>query len=120
MVMGAGIWRSGERARLSPMWPGFDCPRRRNLWVVFVVSSRPCSTVCLPPQIPMRSRSSGSKSHMVDSTEIPIYYLFNYLFLQSVKYERSQSFLCEIMISNLLKQMGKSNRTLTVHQFDDL
>ena len=35
-------WRSGESARLPPMWPGFDS-RSRHMWVEFVVGSRPCS-----------------------------------------------------------------------------
>ena len=53
---GAGGWRSGESARLPPMWPGFDSRTRRHMWVEFV-SSRPCSEgfspgtpVFLPPQ----------------------------------------------------------------------
>ena len=36
-------WRSGESARLPPMWPEFDSRTRRHMWVEFVVSSRPCS-----------------------------------------------------------------------------
>ena len=32
-------WRSGESARLPPMWPGFDSPTRRHMWVEFVVGS---------------------------------------------------------------------------------
>ena len=36
-------WRSGESARLPPMWPGFDSRTRRHMWVEFVVSFRPCS-----------------------------------------------------------------------------
>ena len=54
--MAAGGWRSGESARLPPMWPGFDSRTRRHMWVKFV-SSRPCSEgfslgtpVFLPPQ----------------------------------------------------------------------
>ena len=35
--------RSGESARLPPMWPGFDSRSRRHMWVEFVVGSRPCS-----------------------------------------------------------------------------
>ena len=37
-------WRSGDRARLPPMWPGFDSRTRCHKWVKFVVGSRPCST----------------------------------------------------------------------------
>ena len=36
-------WRSGESARLPPMWPGFKSRRRRHVWVEFVVGSPPCS-----------------------------------------------------------------------------
>ena len=32
-------WRSGESARLLPMWPGFKSRRRRHMWVEFVVGS---------------------------------------------------------------------------------
>ena len=34
---------SGESTRLPPMWPGFDSWTRRQMWVAFVVGSRPCS-----------------------------------------------------------------------------
>ena len=37
-VGGAG-WRSGDSARLLPMWPGFDSWTRRHMWVEFVVGS---------------------------------------------------------------------------------
>ena len=36
-------WRSGESARLPPMWPGFKSRRRRHMWVEFVVGSLLCS-----------------------------------------------------------------------------
>ena len=36
-------WRSGESARLPPMWPGFDSRTRRHMWVEFVVGSLLCS-----------------------------------------------------------------------------
>ena len=52
-------WRSGESARLPPMWSGFDSRTRRHMWVEFVVVSRlysegfsPGSPVFLPPQKP--------------------------------------------------------------------
>ena len=32
-------WHSGERARLPPMWPGFDSRTWRHMWVEFVVGS---------------------------------------------------------------------------------
>ena len=28
----AQCWRSGERTRLPPMWPGFDSKTRRHMW----------------------------------------------------------------------------------------
>ena len=56
-VLGEQGWRSGEVARLPPMWPGLDSRTRRHMWVEFVVNSRPCSEgfspgtlVFLPPQ----------------------------------------------------------------------
>ena len=30
-------WRSGESFRLPPVWPVFDFPTRRHMWVEFVV-----------------------------------------------------------------------------------
>ena len=42
-LLGEQGWRSGESARLPPMWPGFDSRSRRHMWVEFVVGSRPCS-----------------------------------------------------------------------------
>ena len=35
--------RSGESARLPPMWPGFDSQTQRHMWVEFVVGSLLCS-----------------------------------------------------------------------------
>ena len=32
-------WRSGESARLLPMWPGFDSRTRCHMWAEFVVGS---------------------------------------------------------------------------------
>ena len=37
--LGSKGWRSGESARLPPMWPGFNSRRRRHMWVEFVVGS---------------------------------------------------------------------------------
>ena len=42
MCIGKQGWRSGESARLPPMWPGFDSRTRRHMWVEFVVGSQPC------------------------------------------------------------------------------
>ena len=42
-AMGSEGWRSGESARLPPMWLGFKSRRRRHMWVEFVVGSVLCS-----------------------------------------------------------------------------
>ena len=54
-------WRSGESARLPPMWPGFDSWTRCHMWVEFVVGSLLCSEGFspagysgFPPSIPVR------------------------------------------------------------------
>ena len=56
-MIGEQGWRSDDRARLPPMWPGVDSRTRCHKWVEFVVGSRPCSEgfspgspVFLPPQ----------------------------------------------------------------------
>ena len=36
LVIGEQGWRSGESARLPPMWPGFDSRTRRHMWAEFV------------------------------------------------------------------------------------
>ena len=41
--LGEQGWRSGESARLPPMWPGFNSGCRRHMWVEFAVGSLPCS-----------------------------------------------------------------------------
>ena len=79
-------WRSGERTRLPPMWPGFDSLSRRHMWVEFVVGSRPCSEgfspgtpVFLPSQKPTFPNSNSTwkqwmeLSHPLESTKIPIF-----------------------------------------------
>ena len=60
-------WRSGESTCLPPMWPGFDSQSRRQVWVEFVVGSRPCSEgfspgtpVFLPPQKPTFPNSNST------------------------------------------------------------
>ena len=35
-------WRSGESARLPPMWPGFNSRSRCHMWAEYVVGSSPC------------------------------------------------------------------------------
>ena len=43
LYLGSRGWRSGERARLPQMWPGFKSRRRRHMWVELVVGSLLCS-----------------------------------------------------------------------------
>ena len=43
VIRGEQGWRSGESARLPPMWSGFDSRSRCHMWVEFVVGSRLCS-----------------------------------------------------------------------------
>ena len=84
-------WRSGESARLSPMWPGFDSRTRRHMWVEFVVGSRPCSERFFSGYsgFPLSSKTNISKFQFdldtveeeppSGSTANP--YLFIYLFI---------------------------------------
>ena len=43
LCRGAKGWRSGESARLPPVWPEFNSRRRRHIWVEFAVGSLLCS-----------------------------------------------------------------------------
>ena len=56
-------WRSGESARLPPMWPGFKSWRRRHMWVEFVVGSLLCSERFFSGYsgFPLSSKTSISK-----------------------------------------------------------
>ena len=70
-------WRSGESARLPPMWPRFDSWTRRHKWVESVVSSRPSSEgfflrvhrFFLPPQ---KLTFLNSNSTWFVSTGLPV------------------------------------------------
>ena len=48
MNMGSKEWRSGESARLPPMWPGFKSQRQRHMWDEFVIGSLLCSKRFFP------------------------------------------------------------------------
>jgi len=56
-------WRSGESTRLPPMGPGFDSRSRCNMWVEFVVGSRPCSERLFSGYsgFPLSSKTNTSK-----------------------------------------------------------
>ena len=56
-------WRSGESACLPPMWPRFESRTGRQMWVEFVVGSRPCSERFLSgySSFPLSSKTNISK-----------------------------------------------------------
>ena len=63
LAYGEQGWRSGESARLPPMWPGFKSWRRRHMWVEFVVGSLPCSErfFSVYSGFPLSSKTNTSK-----------------------------------------------------------
>ena len=78
------------------MWPGFDSQFRRQMWVEFVVGSRPCSEgfspgspVFLTPQKPTLSNSNSiwnqwdRKSHYVEDATVNFHLSFIYLCMVS-------------------------------------
>ena len=42
-LQGEQGWRCGESIHLQPVWTVFESRTRRQMWVEFVVGSRPCS-----------------------------------------------------------------------------
>ena len=56
-------WRSGDSARLAPMWPGFYSRTRRDMWVEFVVGSLLCSERSFSgnSDFPLSSKTNISK-----------------------------------------------------------
>ena len=69
--MGSKGWRSGESARLPPMWPGFKSRRRRHMWVEFVVGSllsprrfSPGTPVFPSPQKPTFPNSNSTRNQV--------------------------------------------------------
>ena len=60
---GALGWRSGESARLQPMFSGFDSRTRRHMWVEFVVGSLPYSETFFSGYsgFPLSSKTNISK-----------------------------------------------------------
>ena len=87
--MGSKGWRSGESARLPPMWPGFKSRRRRHMWVEFVFCSLLCSERFSPgtpvfpsPQKPTFPNSSSTRNKLdeeADFVDVPP--LNHYLFM---------------------------------------
>ena len=56
-------WRSGERTRLPPMWPGLKSRRRHHMWFEFAVGSLPCSERFFSGYsgVPLSSKTNISK-----------------------------------------------------------
>ena len=125
--------RSGESARLPPIWPGFKSRRRRHMWVEFVVGSLLCSERY--SGFPLSSKTNISKFQFDQESgrrrttlwmcylQIIIYYLFilyqnwdsNLLFLyffsrssgeNSLKYQLHSSSLImhSILMTTLLSK----------------
>ena len=48
---------------LPPMWPGFDSPTQRHMWIEFVVGSHPCSERFFSGYsgVPLSSKTNISK-----------------------------------------------------------
>ena len=109
-------WRSGESARLPPMWPGFKSRRRRHMWVEFVVGSPPCSERFFSwySGFPLSSKTNISKFQFDQESgrrrtmwmcflQIVIY-LFIYLFIGCTYFafkhwiEQYHSFVCPIAV----------------------
>ena len=62
-IQGEQGLRSGESTRLPSMWPRPDSRTRRDMWVEFVVGSRPCSERFFSryPDFPLSSKTNTSK-----------------------------------------------------------
>ena len=99
LFLGSKGWRSGERAGLPQMWPGFKSRRRRHMWVEFVVGSLLCSERFFsgysgfpPPQKPTFPNSNSTRNQV---DEEPLCgcatskSLFIYLFCLFIYYENS-------------------------------
>ena len=71
------------------MWPGFDSRTQRQMWVEFVVGSRPCSERFFSGYsgFPLSSKTNISKFQLtLKSPERakPIKYVFIYLFIYNI------------------------------------
>ena len=79
------------------MWPGFDSRTRRQMWVEFVVGSRPCSERFFSGYsgysgFPLSSKTNISKFQLTlksPERDEPIKYVFIYLFI------------CYILVANV-------------------
>ena len=82
VVKGSKGWRSGESARLPPMWPGFKSRQRCNICLLLVLSFAPRGfspgTPVFPsPQKPAFSNSNSTR-YQVDEEPLCGYATSNY------------------------------------------
>ena len=84
IIWGSRGWRSGESARLPPVWSGFKSWRRRHVWVEFVVGSLICSE---------RFFSGSSGFPLSSKTNIS-----KYLFDQESGRRRTTLWMCYLQI----------------------
>ena len=104
-----------SHAGLPPMWPGFDSRTRRQMWVEFVVGSRPCSERFFSGYsgFPLSSKTNISKFQFDLEFEghrfvsrIVLLSLFIYLFISCEKRKRSTgslSMYLGFLFTHLLK-----------------
>ena len=57
-------WRSGESARLPPMWPGFKSRRPRHMWVEFAGGFSPGTPVFPSPEKPTFPNSNSTRNQV--------------------------------------------------------
>ena len=80
-IFGEQVWHSGERIRLSPMWPGFKSRCRSHIWVEFVVSSLLCCERFSSGYsgFPLSSRTNTSKFQLDrKNSKVPLKKKTNY------------------------------------------
>ena len=95
--LGEQGWRSGESARLPPMWPGCNSRRRRHIWVEFVVGSLPCSERFFSGYsgFPLSSKTNTSKfqfdlERTKTSCVVGKQTIYNFYFLLHLYHHRTQ------------------------------
>ena len=74
--LGEQRWRSGEGTCLPPMWPRFESWTLRQMWVEFVVGSRPCSERFLSGTFPIRSQHISGRRATLWMIPICLFFVF--------------------------------------------
>ena len=77
------------------MWPGFDSRTRRQMWVEFVVGSRPCSERFFSGYsgFPLSSKTNTSKFQLTlksPERDEPIKYVFILFIYDTIRYDTKQ------------------------------